>query len=65
VAPATGPCRDGEVVELAAPPALERVEPADDRALRDWFALLTAAQAHDAPEDPAVPGGAQRPAGDG
>jgi GNAT superfamily N-acetyltransferase len=40
------------VVELAAPITLDTVAPDDERALRDWFAVLTAAQAHDVPTDP-------------
>jgi GNAT superfamily N-acetyltransferase len=40
------------VAELAAPLTLDAVAPGDERALRDWFAVLTAAQAHDVPADP-------------
>jgi GNAT superfamily N-acetyltransferase len=40
------------VVELAAPVTLDTVAPDDEGALRDWFAVLTAAQAHDVPADP-------------
>jgi GNAT superfamily N-acetyltransferase len=40
------------VVELAAPITLDAVAPADERALRDWFAVLSVAQAHDVPTDP-------------
>jgi GNAT superfamily N-acetyltransferase len=46
------PCRNDIVVELAAPITLDAVAPDDERALRDWFAVLTAAQAHDVPTDP-------------
>jgi GNAT superfamily N-acetyltransferase len=46
------PCRNDIVVELAAPITLDTVAPDDERALRDWFAVLTAAQAHDVPTDP-------------
>lgn len=45
-------CRNDIVVELAAPITLDAVAPDDERALRDWFAVLTAAQAHDVPTDP-------------
>jgi GNAT superfamily N-acetyltransferase len=40
------------VVELAVPVTLESVAPDDEGALRDWFAVLAAAQAHDVPADP-------------
>ena len=40
------------VVERAAPTTIDTVAPADERALRDWFAVLMAAQAHDVPADP-------------
>ena len=40
------------VAELAAPITLDTVAPDDERAVRDWFAVLTAAQAHDVPADP-------------
>jgi GNAT superfamily N-acetyltransferase len=40
------------VVELAAPITLEAVAADDEHALRDWFAVLTAAQAYDVPTDP-------------
>lgn len=40
------------VADLAAPIALDTIAPDDERALRDWFALLTATQAHDVPTDP-------------
>jgi GNAT superfamily N-acetyltransferase len=40
------------VVELAAPVTLDAVSPDGERALRDWFAVLAAAQAHDVPADP-------------
>jgi GNAT superfamily N-acetyltransferase len=40
------------VVELAESLALETVAPDDERALRDWFALVTATGAHDVPADP-------------
>ena len=40
------------VVELAVPVTLDAVAPDDERALRDWFAVLPAAQAHDAPTAP-------------
>ncbi|WP_345605303.1 GNAT family N-acetyltransferase [Pseudonocardia adelaidensis] len=42
----------GIVVELAAPVTLDTVAPHDEGALRDWFAVLAAAQAHDVPADP-------------
>jgi GNAT superfamily N-acetyltransferase len=40
------------VVELAAPITLDPVGPDNEGALRDWFAVLTAAQAHDVPTGP-------------
>jgi GNAT superfamily N-acetyltransferase len=40
------------VVELAAAVTLDAVAPHDEIALRDWFAVLSAAQAHDVPADP-------------
>jgi GNAT superfamily N-acetyltransferase len=40
------------VVELAAPVTLDAVAPDDEGALRDWFAVLTAARANDVPADP-------------
>jgi GNAT superfamily N-acetyltransferase len=40
------------VVELAAAITLDTVAPDDEGALRDWFAVLTATQAHDVPTDP-------------
>jgi GNAT superfamily N-acetyltransferase len=40
------------VVELAAPITLDAVAPDDERALRDWFTVLTAAQEHDVPTGP-------------
>jgi hypothetical protein len=33
-------------------PSHSRPAPDDERALRDWFALVTAAGAHDVPADP-------------
>jgi GNAT superfamily N-acetyltransferase len=42
----------GAVVELAEDFALSTVSPDDDGAMRDWFALITAARAHDVPGDP-------------
>jgi GNAT superfamily N-acetyltransferase len=39
------------VVELSAPATLDTVAPDDEHALRDWFAVLSAAQAHDVPAD--------------
>jgi GNAT superfamily N-acetyltransferase len=40
------------VVDLAPGIALAPVAADDDAALRDWFALVTAARAHDTPADP-------------
>src|SRR5437867_2029078 len=40
------------MVDLAVNVTLDAVAPADERALRDWFAVLSAAQAHDVPTDP-------------
>jgi GNAT superfamily N-acetyltransferase len=40
------------VVELAEDFALSTVSPDDDGAMRDWFALIAAARAHDVPGDP-------------
>ena len=40
------------VVEIAGTLSLDTVAPDDEQALRDWFALLAAAQAHDVPADP-------------
>jgi GNAT superfamily N-acetyltransferase len=40
------------VLEIAGSLALDTVAPDDERALRDWFALITATQAHDVPADP-------------
>ena len=40
------------VVELAGSLALDAVAPDDEQALRDWFALVTPARAHNAPGDP-------------
>jgi GNAT superfamily N-acetyltransferase len=42
----------GTVVELAEDFALSTVSPDDDGAMRDWFALIAAARAHDVPGDP-------------
>lgn len=40
------------MVELAASVTLDTVAPDDERALREWFALVTAARVHDVPGDP-------------